>query len=403
MDVKPIPAFYCCYLLRSTVRHSSLYVGSTPNPSRRLAQHNGEARGGAVRTSRLSLRPWEMACVVAGFPSNIAALQFEWAWHNAHLTRHIPSEERLSFATTRVKTSAKTGKARKKPGRPRTSLMDKLSNLHLLLRVPYFSKWPLELRFFNEQVNRSWQSWCERVDGQIRSGISIKLDVAQPVDVVESIKAAQRPTKRRKVNAIGKGGVDGIDPTYVRFKEVLEKSEFLLDAGDEQKCTVCAQTLNVGHDLYTICPSSICRSLSHITCLSRQFLGHDSKSTAILPSQGRCPGCSAVLQWSELMREVSLRIRGEKEVRKLLKKKELSKATAAAELMDSESESEDEPIVDVSDAADAVDDEYEVDDLISVASTRSPNNLRVEPSGPRKQKVDLTRIEVVIEDSDDGR
>ena len=79
-QIKPIPAFYCCYLLRSAVRHANLYIGSTPHPARRLAQHNGEIQGGAKKTHRDNLRPWEMVLIVNGFMSQVSALQFEYGF-----------------------------------------------------------------------------------------------------------------------------------------------------------------------------------------------------------------------------------------------------------------------------------------------------------------------------------
>jgi len=95
MEAPPIRSFYCVYLLRSLRKVASNYIGSTPDPRRRLAQHNGEAKGGAFKTS--SFRPWEMVCVVTGFPSQMAALHFEYVMFPPS---HIYYPSGLSGCTT---------------------------------------------------------------------------------------------------------------------------------------------------------------------------------------------------------------------------------------------------------------------------------------------------------------
>ncbi|WJZ89225.1 hypothetical protein VitviT2T_008454 [Vitis vinifera] len=74
--------FFACYLLASlSPRHKGhSYIGFTVNPRRRIRQHNGEITCGAWKTKRK--RPWEMVLCIYGFPTNVSALQFEWAWQH---------------------------------------------------------------------------------------------------------------------------------------------------------------------------------------------------------------------------------------------------------------------------------------------------------------------------------
>ena len=62
---------------------NSTYAGVSPDPKRRLRQHNGEIKGGAKYTT--SKGPgWKHYCIVSGFKDKIQAMQFEWA------VKHVP-------------------------------------------------------------------------------------------------------------------------------------------------------------------------------------------------------------------------------------------------------------------------------------------------------------------------
>ena len=54
------------------------YAGVSPDPARRLRQHNGEISGGAKYTTAFG-NGWKHFCFVRGFHTKQQALQFEWA------------------------------------------------------------------------------------------------------------------------------------------------------------------------------------------------------------------------------------------------------------------------------------------------------------------------------------
>ena len=130
-------AFFCCYLLTSLspkhVNHT--YIGFTKDPARRIRQHNGEIEGGAFKTSKK--RPWQMVLLVHGFPSQVAALRFEWAWQNPQIS-----------LTTREAMKAVEG-----VGRP-DHIRAKLRTLFEMTRVPPFSRFPLCINFFTQLYHK---------------------------------------------------------------------------------------------------------------------------------------------------------------------------------------------------------------------------------------------------------
>jgi len=128
--------------------------------------------------------------------------------------------------------------------------------------------------------------------------------------------------EERAGSAVGTGTIDGLDIGYSSIRGYLEKSLFLLDDDDARiDCGVCNGRLCLEDELVVVCSEESCLCASHILCLASRFLKDEGTNTKIIPTSGTCPSCRSRLEWSTLMREISLRTRGQKEVEKLIKKR----------------------------------------------------------------------------------
>ncbi|KAL4894532.1 structure-specific endonuclease subunit slx1 [Aspergillus ambiguus] len=367
---KPIPAYYACYLLRSTVnKRAGLYVGSTPNPPRRLPQHNGLSKGGAKKTATKN-RPWEMALLVEGFMSRTAALQFEWAWQHED-SRHMPKGEPPQT---------------KRRQRPRRSLTAHLERLHALLQSPYFSSWPLDLRFFAADVYQLWHVWCDRANGTIPAHIRAIPDGNCP----------QEDADHRRV-----GSVDAIQTDYSKIEDYLEKAVFLLDDPNDLHCNVCEAPVHPEKELLVVCPQTSCICISHVLCLSTRFLTSSDDPDQLVPKSGSCPACRKVVPWPLMMQELSLRTRGAKELQAILRKKARKDKRKAAAARVPESDKGSPEATAQTDGLDPngslhqdVLDEDWAEHLDCESDADTTGRSKPNPKGQQ-------RVEIIIEDSDE--
>lgn len=304
--------------------------------------------------------------------------------------------------------SSKSGRTRRRPARPRASLADKLSNLHLLLQVPSFARWPLEVRFFCEDVHKVWQRWTARSDGKIRNGIKIVLDVKQHVESPDDVQAQKS------------GGVGHIDVGYSGLKNHVQKSLCLLAEGGSHRCAVCTEILGFPAKTVLVCPNEGCETVFHMTCLSKRFLNEEGVSGSVVPVSGSCPRCKATLQWIDLVKEMSLRVRGENEVTQLMKGPRVRKVKVTkvvSPLHDDALNTEDalneegeyDPTEDVMHTRHESEEPLAADwyhlldddeDVMSVASAESEQSNYLDALSPARPNMPAEKLEVVIEDSD---
>ncbi|XP_062371811.1 structure-specific endonuclease subunit SLX1 [Sardina pilchardus] len=240
--VLEVENFFGVYMLYCTNPKfkGRIYIGFTVNPERRIGQHNaGQHKGGAKRTSGRG--PWEMVLIIHGFPSDIAALTFEWAWQHPHISR------RLLHMAKRV--------------RRESSLQFHWRIVSNMLRVAPWSRLPLTVRWLRPEYHLNFDA------------------TLWPPPHMPIAFGGVRAKKNR--------------PAAKACQEQGEEEEGRV----KECCKLCLETVKSSDKVSCFLPS--CDMVCHLICLAQHFL--KSEPGHLLPVEGRCPSCNRTVLWGNLI------------------------------------------------------------------------------------------------------
>lgn len=212
--------------------------------------------------------------------------------------------------------------------------------------------------------------------------------------------------KKRKINH----GLAALETGYANLKSYVEKGREVVEFEREGRCTVCREDLEHGAGMYTICPNAGCETVAHLTCLGKHFVeGEDS----VVPVKGNCPSCNAELLWVDVVKELTLRMRGQNEVEKLLKVKRARKGGTAVQARDEtfDDDLSDEDILsDITEELERLqefsptgrkgkgDDWHDLDD--SDSDTRSFTSTTLGTAKALSNETKVSTLRTVVEDSE---
>ena len=282
------PRFYACYLLASThaAHRDNTYVGFTNRPARRIRQHNGELTMGAFRTKRW--RPWEMVLFVCGFPSKIAALQFEWAWQN-------PRKSRLVWQAARA--LANVG--------PPYKLQAKVRILYEMLQLKPWCVHPLRIVHLSSRHLRFVED-APRAPAHVDCLYGSLSDAA-----IESLWLRDKVLSRAQ-----RAGPEA----RAHGASSVQASSAPAAAGEPPRRGACDKCIlqepapgkgseGAARSLYWFACN--CGAHFHVRCLAAAFddkVGlQDANGAAIqgpglMPQCGRCPACDKFYTWGQVVR-----------------------------------------------------------------------------------------------------
>ncbi|XP_053968762.1 structure-specific endonuclease subunit SLX1 homolog [Anastrepha ludens] len=243
--------FYGVYLLCSLNPDKRFagrcYIGFTVDPNRRINQHNrGKEFGGAKRTSNKG--PWKMVMIVHGFPNNIAALQFEWAWQQPALSTRLKSYPEL-----------------RRKNRKESHFEYNFRILSRMLNVGPWHRLPLTIRWLESEYECDFML-KPPAHMQIVSG-----DIILP----------KSQSARQKRN-------EELSPPRAIWAH---------------ECHLCMQPIENPERSRIGCINSLCKLTCHIICLANYILSSDESNRGhYIPISGECPLCEEKFAWIDLLR-----------------------------------------------------------------------------------------------------
>ncbi|GMM32611.1 endonuclease [Martiniozyma asiatica (nom. inval.)] len=267
-----VPPIYGVYLLKSQSHPNSYYIGSTPNPLRRLRQHNGDLTAGAYKTRRRGYRPWRMILYLSGFPSGISALQFEHAWQHVETTRYLNKKK---VDARKGHFSGAIHPIKRKKGGPSAggkSITDKLSNLIKLITNEGFSRYQLTLNIFDLRIISLWKKLFEPGD------VNVSFNEWEGDDDDENYD---------QLDNWMKGVINWQNNYYQKSMDTINES-----------IAVCKLCFKVANREKAICP--YCQYITHLECLYDEHM--NSQENEMIPTNLKCLHCNVDYNWIDIVR-----------------------------------------------------------------------------------------------------
>lgn len=280
ISVHVVPRVYAVYLLQLVPKPQSFYVGSSPDPVRRLRQHNGELKaGGAYRTKRDGSRPWKIVCLIYGFPSKVAALQFEHALQHPYQTRHIEPSKRVS-----------------KLKKLHNSVHHKLANIRLLVDSSIlFKTLNLKIILCDPLVEKIWFQNKFKIP-TVHETQSSNMDSFQELQIF--FESCERKIFGKAKEYLLTGPKE-CQYCFKRIDYYSEVPEVPFNSQNELE-----QFLQLGKlPLVATCSNLECPMMCHLTCMAKAQPVSDLQLLPALENNPVvCELCKEVMHWPDLAR-----------------------------------------------------------------------------------------------------